>query len=151
MTSHRSRHPLLLAANGSPYRMNKGRSRSAGPLRSSCLCLLLPTVGPPSPKRRKRSRNNRLSSPGPVVPQLLPWLLPTGIPHSERLLGRPLGPKLYATAMVPIDSLLQRRYRTLQAEHLFLVYRSTPRRGMCTSSNNKNGTIRLLCWEHFGV
>jgi len=32
------------------------QSRSAGPLRSSCLCLLLPTVGPPSPKRRKRSR-----------------------------------------------------------------------------------------------
>nr|GLL16978.1 ribosomal protein L16 [Ipomoea trifida] len=28
-----------------------------------------------------------------------------------------------------------------KAEHLFLVYRSTPRRGMCTSSNNKNGTI----------
>ncbi|GKC03971.1 hypothetical protein Tco_0995581, partial [Tanacetum coccineum] len=48
-----------------------------------------------------------------------------------------LSPKLYATAMVPIDSLLQRRYRTFQAEHLFLVYRSTPRRGMCTSSNNK--------------
>ncbi|KAL8088164.1 hypothetical protein AgCh_038080 [Apium graveolens] len=95
----------------------------------------------PPPKRRKRSRNKRLSSPGPVVPQLLPWLLPTGIPHSERLLGRPLGPKLYATAMVPIDSLLQRRYQTLQAEHLFLVYRFTPRRGMCTSSNNKNGTI----------
>ncbi|KAH0446910.1 hypothetical protein IEQ34_024260 [Dendrobium chrysotoxum] len=45
-----------------------------------CLCLLLPTVGPPSPKRRKRSRNKRLSSPGPVVPQLLPWLLPTGSP-----------------------------------------------------------------------
>lgn len=111
------------------------------PFGPSCLCLLLPTVGPPSPKRRKRSRNKRLSSPGPVVPQLLPWLLPTGIPHSERLPGRPLGPKLYATAMVPIDSLLQRRYRTLQAEHLFLVYRSTPRRGMCTSSNNKNGTI----------
>ncbi|KAK4344960.1 hypothetical protein RND71_035136 [Anisodus tanguticus] len=43
--------------------------------------------------------------------------------------------------MVPIDSLLQRRYRTLQAEHLFLVYRSTPRRGMCTSNNKKNGTI----------
>ena len=136
MTSHRSRHPLLLARTAPRW-----RSRSAGPLRSTCLCLLLPTVGPPSPKRRKRSRNNRLSSPGPVVPQLLPWLLPTGIPHSERLRGRPLGPKLYATAVVPIDSLLQRRYRTLQAEHLFLVYRSTPRRGMCTSSNNKNGTI----------
>nr|GEX57858.1 ribonuclease H-like domain-containing protein [Tanacetum cinerariifolium] len=30
-------------------------------------------------------------------------------------------PKLYATAMVPIDSLLQRRYRTFQAEHLFLA------------------------------
>ena len=132
MTSHRSRHPLLLARTAPRW-----RSRSAGPLRSTCLCLLLPTVGPPSPKRRKRSRNKRLSSPGPVVPQLLPWLLPTGIPHSERLLGRPLGPKLYATAMVPIDSLLQRRYRTFQAEHLFLVYRSTPRRGMCTSSNNK--------------
>ena len=136
MTSHRSRHPLLLARTAPRW-----RSRSAGPLRSTCLCLLLPTVGPPSPKRRKRSRNKRLSSPGPVVPQLLPWLLPTGIPHSERLRGRPLGPKLYATAVVPIDSLLQRRYRTLQAEHLFLVYRSTPRRGMCTSSNNKNGTI----------
>lgn len=103
-----------------------------------CLCLLLPTVGPPSPKRRKRSRNNRVSSPGPVVPQLLPWLLPTGIPHSERSWGWPLGPKLYATAVVPIDSLLKRRYRTLQAEHLFVVYSSTPRRGMCTSSNKKN-------------
>ncbi|KAH0743156.1 hypothetical protein KY290_031149 [Solanum tuberosum] len=142
----RSRHPLLLARTA-PRR----RSRSAGPLRSTCLCLLLPTVGPPSPKGRKRSRNKRLSSPysqvafrsspGPVVPQLLPWLLPTGIPHSGRLLGRSLGPKLYTTGMVPIDSLLQRRYRTLQAEHLFLVYRSTPRRGMCTSSNNKNETI----------
>ena len=129
------RFPMLM------WTAPRWRSRSAGPLRESCLCLLLPTVGPPSPKRRKRSRNNRLSSPGPVVPQLLPWLLPTGIPHSERLLGRPLGPKLYATAMVPIDSLLQRRYRTLQAEHLFLVYRSIPRRGMCTSSNNQNGTI----------
>ncbi|KAK4363375.1 hypothetical protein RND71_018616 [Anisodus tanguticus] len=49
--------------------------------------------------------------------------------------------KLYTTAIVPIDSLLQRRYRTLQVEHLFLVYRSTSRRGMCTSNNNKNGTI----------
>ena len=94
------------------------------------------------PEAKKEEQAIRLlSSPGPVVPQLLPWLLPTGIPHSERLRGRPLGPKLYATAVVPIDSLLQRRYRTLQAEHLFLVYRSTPRRGMCTSSNNKNGTI----------
>lgn len=144
MTPHRSRHPLLLARTAPRW-----RSRSAGPLRSSCLCLLLPTVGPPSPKRRKRSRNKRLSSPGPGVPQLLPWLLPTGIPHSERLLGRPLGPKLYATAMVPIDLLLQRRYRTLQAEHLFLVYRSTPRRRMGTSSNNKNRTIGS--WEHLGV
>ncbi|KAK4370252.1 hypothetical protein RND71_009727 [Anisodus tanguticus] len=43
--------------------------------------------------------------------------------------------------MVPIDSLLQRRYRTLQVEHLFLIYHSTLRRGICTSSNNKNGTI----------
>lgn len=105
------------------------------------------------PEAKKRSRNNRLSSPSPVVPQLLLWLLPTGIPHSERLLGRPLGPKLYATAMVPIDSLLQRRYRTLQADHLFLVYRSTPRRGMCTSSNNKNGTIgpRLGAFRGIGL
>lgn len=94
------------------------------------------------PEAKKEEQAIRLlSSPGPVVPQLLLWLLPAGIPHSERLLGRPLGPKLYAIAMVPLDSLLQRRYRTLQAEHLFLVYRSTPRRGMCTSSNNKNGTI----------
>nr|GEU85136.1 mediator of RNA polymerase II transcription subunit 20A [Tanacetum cinerariifolium] len=46
------------------------------------------------------------------------------VPHSKRLLGRPLGPKLYATAMVLIDSLLQRRYRTFQAEHLFLLFKS---------------------------
>ncbi|GKA48429.1 hypothetical protein Tco_0741387 [Tanacetum coccineum] len=120
------------------------KSRSAGPLRSSCLYLLLPTVGPPFLKHRKRSRNKRLSSPGLVVSQLLPWLLPTGIPYSERLLGRPLGPKLYATAMAPIDLLLQWHYRTFQAEHLFLVYliNKVPHqeRGMWTQQQ-QDGTI----------
>ncbi|KAK8924089.1 hypothetical protein KSP39_PZI019085 [Platanthera zijinensis] len=91
-----------------------------------CLCLLLPIVGPRSSKRRKRSRNNRLSSPGPdcpVVSQLLPWLLPMGIARSERSWGWPLGPKLYAIVVVLIDSLLKRHYRTLQTEHLFVTPR----------------------------
>ncbi|XP_016747168.1 uncharacterized protein [Gossypium hirsutum] len=40
-----------------------------------------------------------MAHPHPVVPQLLPWLLPTEIPHSERLLGRPLG--LYKPKLKP--------------------------------------------------
>lgn len=36
------------------------------------------------PEAKKEEQAIPLSSPGPVVPQLLPWLLPTGIPHSER-------------------------------------------------------------------
>lgn len=67
----------------------------------------------------------------PPGSQLLGCCCQRGSPIPKGVRGRagPLGPKLYATAVVPIDSLLQRRYRTLQAEHLFIVYRCCPHRG----------------------
>lgn len=75
------------------------RSRSAGPLRLLVHAVTYCRTSVPEAKKEEKEEPVLLSCLGPVVLLLLLWLLPTGIPHSERWRGRPLGRKLYATVL----------------------------------------------------
>ncbi|GJX00980.1 hypothetical protein Tco_0184893 [Tanacetum coccineum] len=59
------------------------KSRSTGPLRSSCLYLLLPTVGPPSEKESNKERDSLY--PVSIIGSLYEWVNSlTSIPKAKK-------------------------------------------------------------------